>query len=70
MQPSPCVMNKGKWTEEEKALLVDGMSRDLDPAQLVELIRSRTPTQVGFLPICKVFHLKFKVLRCILEFSS
>ena len=33
MQPSPCVMNKGKWTEEEKALLVDGMSRDLDPAQ-------------------------------------
>jgi hypothetical protein len=39
-------MNKGKWTDEEKARLADGMSRGLDQAQLVELIRSRTPAQV------------------------
>ena len=70
MQTSPCQMNKGKWTEEEKALLVDGMSRGLDQAQLVDLIRSRTPTPVGCLPICKAFDhisLKFKCLGAFLS---
>jgi hypothetical protein len=41
--------NDGRWTTEEKARLADGMSRGLDRAQLVEIVRTRTPSQASFL---------------------